>query len=104
MRAFFLLLIQVKQGFAVINFTINDDAMDKDNILLYGFSSPDVNLNNDILEIKNRIIKNLSSTNLVQFSSFKEDENSSDQNIFDIEAIPIFEKFHLHIIRIECES
>ena len=88
-----MLLIQVKQGFAVINFTINDDAMDKDNILLYGFSSPDVNLNNDILEIKNRIIKNLSSTNLVQFSSFKEDENSSDQNIFDIEAVPIFEKF-----------
>jgi len=91
--SFFLLFIQVKQGFAVINFTINDDAMDKDNILLYGFSSPDVNLNNDILEIKNRIIKNLSSTNLVQFSSFKEDENSSDQNIFDIEAVPIFEKF-----------
>ncbi len=92
---FFLItsFANINQGFCAINFTINNEAIEKNKILIYGFNSDDVGLNNDILVIKNRIIKNLDTTNLVQFSSFKTDENPVESNIFDIESIPNFSKF-----------
>ena len=88
-----LCFTQVKQGMGAINFTITDDGIEKSKILIYGFSNQDENLNGDILEIKNRIIKNLNSTNLVQFIDHEPSDANAQEQIIDIESIPNFLKF-----------
>jgi TolB protein len=88
-----LCFIQVKQGMGAINFTITDNGIEKSKILVYGFYNQDENLNNDILEIKKRIIKNLNSTNLIQFIDHEPNDASIQEPLIDIESIPNFLKF-----------
>jgi TolB protein len=93
-----LCLTLVNQGFGAINFTITDNGIEKSKILIYGFSNQDENLNNDILEIKKRIIKNIDSTNLVEFIDDVPNDIITQQAIPDIESVPNFLKFQNHNI------
>lgn len=89
-----LSLISIKSSFSAITFVINNNSNDKNKVLFYGFSSPDPILNQQILQIYNKIIFNLNTTNLVQIVDFKPQGENQSQIFFDVESIPNFNQFY----------